>query len=922
MKTRTLLRASCVALAALLLQACGGKSEQDLIASARAQMAKGDAVGAGIHLKNALAKNPSSPTARLLLGQSLLASGAAVQALTELSRAQELGAPEDDVVPEMARAMLRTGDYSRLLGQFRDTSLRGAAQAADLKTSVAAALAARGELTQAREVAQAAFHLHPAHFDAAVLLARLDASEGDVAGALQRLDEVIARGPAQEAAGLLKGEILLRATEDPEAALRVFRQVHVARPDSVAALTAIINTLLQQGRLADARPEMEKLKKLAPKHPDSVLMQAQMAFDDKDFKASRELTDRLLTSSPKSVRVLLLAAAAEYMQGHLTLAEGLLSRALKEEPDHLPTRHLLAQTLIRAAQPEKAVEVLKALVAKEAVDSTSLRLTGEAWLLMGDGARAEVAFQRAVKAAPGDKGLRTALVMSQLARGEAAALQQLEVLAQGDTAAQADMALVNARMQRNDLKGALGAADGLARKLPTQAFPLVLKGRILAMQKNWVEARSSFEQALAKDANSYPATAGLAALDFSSGKIDQARARLVAAGKANPKNFRPHVALAELESLVGAPDPVVQSHLRAAIKLDPTQVQPHLKLVEGMLLANDLQGAQTAAQEAGTLLPDSPEIMELLGRTQMAAGDYQRAISTFKKMADLNPRWPVFHIRMAEAQVAANDLKAAELSVEKALALAPDDVAALRWQARLAVLNGKFERGIELARLAQKRRPKEAFGFALEGELEAGKQNWDAATSAYGAALQRERVSELAIKRHQSLLSGGKSSQADRWAQEWLTGNAKDAHFLFYLGDKASAKQDWAVAEAHYRAVLAVRPRHATSMNNVAWLLARQGKPGAVAAAEAALALTPQRANLLDTLAFALASEKQVPRAIEVQKQAVALDGKDPALRWRLVQLLIQHGDKSAARKELAILAGLGDRFGGQAEVAALLKSL
>ena len=111
-------------------------------------------------------------------------------------------------------------------------------------------------------------------------------------------------------------------------------------------------------------------------------------------------------------------------------------------------------------------------------------------------------------------------------------------------------------------------------------------------------------------------------------------------------------------------------------------------------------------------------------------------------------------------------------------------------------------------------------------------------------------------------------------------------------------------------------------MNNVAWLLATQRKPGAVEMAQRANVLLPERAALLDTLALAHESENQLPEAIRVQQKAVGLDPKDPMLKLRLAKLLIKHGDKSAARKELESLARLGDAFAGQTEVSALLKQL
>ena len=78
----------------------------------------------------------------------------------------------------------------------------------------------------------------------------------------------------------------------------------------------------------------------------------------------------------------------------------------------------------------------------------------------------------------------------------------------------------------------------------------------------------------------------------------------------------------------------------------------------------------------------------------------------------------------------------------------------------------------------------------------------------------------------------------------------------------------------------------------------------------------------MDTLALALAADKQWPKAIEVQKAAIAGNPKDASLKLTLARLLLQSGDKRGARAALEDLAKLGADLRDQAEVAALLQSL
>lgn len=914
--------ALCICL--FVLAACSkSASESELMSLAQQALDKREFNVAVIHLKGALSQNPDLAEARVELAKVLLRMGDAPGALIELRKAQEARAPIEQVLPELARAMVAVGDGAKLIEQYAATTLPTPGATADLKATLAGAYAQLGQTDKAREAAVAAMQAQPGHGAATVVLAQLDVSAGDVDGALRKLDELLAREAANERAGLLKGELLLRARKDPEAALASLRQLRVANPQSLATPLAMLNILSRQGKNQEARSEFEAMRKIGPRHPETLFWQAQFAFDDKDYKGCREMTELLLARSPNELRLLMLGAAAEFEMRQYTLAQGLLGRALKVAPDQALARQMLAQTFLRTALPDKAIEVLQPLLAAAKPDASSLALAGEAWMQAGDAKRAEASFQQALKAAPDDAELRASAAMVQLARGDVMpAIAKLEALAKGDGGTRVEMALLSARLRQNDFKAALQVVDTMVRKQPEQALPLTLRGRVLALMGDMAGAAASFEASLAKEPNYLGAIAGLAAIELTSGKPEQARKRLDDLVKADPKQMQARLTLAELDIRLGAPDSAVVAQLKEAVKIDAGQAAPHLLLIDRLLASGDAKGAQVAAQDASAALPTDFAVMDALGRAQVAAGDVQRAVSTFRRLADLQPKKALPQVRLADAFMTSGNRSSAAVALRAALTIEPNDLQAPRLLALLAATDKRPQEGLAIARSLQQRLPKDKAGFALEGELHAGMKQWAGAATAYAAALQRGKSSALAMQLHHVLREDGKAAEADRLAADWLKASPGDAAFLYYLGDRAVAAKDWPRAEAQYRAVVALQPRHAMALNNIAWLMATQREPGAVAMAERAGALLPDRPALLDTFALALDSENQLPKAIEVQRRAVSLDAKDPKLRLGLARLLIKAGDKSAAREELQGLAALGERFSGQAEVSALMKGL
>jgi Flp pilus assembly protein TadD len=132
-------------------------------------------------------------------------------------------------------------------------------------------------------------------------------------------------------------------------------------------------------------------------------------------------------------------------------------------------------------------------------------------MMKGDTAAADASFARAAKLKPDDLRVRMAIALSNAAKGKGpAALAELRAVAAADKGTNADMALINLLLRTNDAAGALKAVDNLAAKLPNDALPDQLRGRIALQRKDLTAARQHFEAALAKNADFLPALAGLA----------------------------------------------------------------------------------------------------------------------------------------------------------------------------------------------------------------------------------------------------------------------------------------------------------------------------------------------------------------------------------------------------------------------------
>lgn len=908
---------------ALLVSACGRNNPDELITSAEGYLAQKDAPAAIIQLKNALQANPDSARARFLLGQALLATGDAVGAETEFKKAQELGLPPDEVLPRLAQALLQQGQYRKLTTEYAGSQLTQAQAQAGLKTALAIAWKRQGQEDKFKATLEEALKAQADYAPALMELARTQAVQGDPEGALALLDKVPATSPVADEALKLRGDVLLFGKNDPNAALALYQEALKVNPRYVEGQAATVQLLLGQGKNDAAATALQALEKSAPGHPKTLYLQAKLAYAKNDLKATQKYTQEVLRLTPDNALALELAGLTELRLNAYVQAEAFLGKALQLAPNLTMARRGLVLTYARQGRFDKAMATLAPGLEKNDRDSVMLTLAGQIYLLQGDTERAQSYFKKASGLDPRDPVKRTSLAVSRLMSGQTEdALDELHDIATSDDGVVADMALVNALLQKRDVTRALEAIAALEKKRPADIRAPFLRGRALLLKDDAAGARKAMERVLEIDPNYFPAVEILAQLDNAEKRPDEARARIEAAIKQRPNNVQAHLALVNLRAANGADKTELMGLLRKAVEAVPDSPTPRLLLAEFHLRNNAPKEALAVAQQAVTAVPDNVELLDVLGRAQSASGEHNQALSTFSRVAALQPQSPQPFLRMASAHQAAGNNAAAEQSLRKALEITPNLLPAQQGLAALAMVAKKPGDALAIARNVQKQRPKETAGYLLEGDIYTAGKDWDKAVEAFRAGLKQVSNPDLAVRLHGALLAAGKKPEAARWAAEWLRSQPKDAVFPFYLGGLAMNGNDLAEGLRLFERVLALHPNNAIALNNAAWIKGELGRDGALSDAERANVLAPNQPPLMDTWAMLLSAANQHEKAVEIQKKALQLQPQALGLKLNLAKIYAKAGQKDAARVLLDELSAAGARFPAQAEVEQLKKSL
>jgi putative PEP-CTERM system TPR-repeat lipoprotein len=929
---RGLLRGGAGALAlgsALLLAGCFGDSAQDLLKSAKEHLDKKDSKGAIIQLKNALQKDESLAEARFLLARALLDGGDVAGAAIEAEKAKGQGYSGDAMSALQARLLLRQGKVDELIGQFGTAHLATAAEEADLQSSLVSAYAAKGDLRGARAAADAALRAAPDKAAVQLVNVRLLAAEGKQPEARAEIDRVLAKFPDSAEAWEFKGELQVTAQEPAADAITSFRKALSLDKKQVAAHSALVNLLLRQNDKAGAAEAMKEMRAAVPQQPQTLFLAAIMALDANNVKEATDLSQALLKMAPGNDNALFLAGRVALANGDLRSAESNFAKVLQSAPEAVNARVALAQLQLRGGDLDQAMATLQPALDAKIPNGDALALGAAIRLRLGQGAEAESLLARAAEANPNDVRSRIGLAMAQIQKGqEAQGLAALRALATQDAkGTQADVALISALVRKRDDAGAQAAIAALEKKDPKSATAPELRGSLAKLRGDKAGARAQFEEAFKREPASMAVANSLAELDMQDRKPEDAVKRYEAVLKADPKQLRAELAVIGLKLNNQLMDKdAAAKRLVELTKAHPEDVATRSAAVALLMEKKDLKQALSLAQEGVTANADKPELIDLLGQAQAASGDRQQAITSFNKLATLQPRSPLGQMRLAELAVQTGDKEAAATALKRAQAIAPGDAELARRVAERAMQIQKPEIALLAAKGLQTAAPKSPLGWTLEGDVARARKDWPAALASYRKAEQvvGDTASvDLAMALHGTLSQAGKKEEAAAYANAWMAKHKQDALFLYHLGDVALQQSDFAQAEQRYQAVLAINPQHAAAMNNVAWLRLRAGKPDdGLKFAEKANALRPKMPPYLDTWAEALAAKGQTAKAIEVQKQAVELAPTVPGFRLRLAQLYVAGGNKTDAQAELKRLADLGASFDQQAEVQKLQASI
>lgn len=898
-------------------------SDQEHVQRAKDFQAKSDFKAAGIELKNALNKNPKNAEARWLLGEVYLELGQGAAAQKELEQAQALGINVESVNVPLGRAYLLQGKQQQVLDEIQATpqfSLRGRAQILKLRGDALLGLL-KGK--EACELFTASNKTDPEFIDAYWGLSLCSyALDKDESRAKAMLDHALKLDPknSESWVKIAEWEQNKGNFKEAEAAYNEAIKLKFYHRQALFNRTLLF---LATNRISQAEKDVEALRRQAPASAETLFLTGTLHFYKKEYDKARNALGRLEKFVPNYAPAVLLNAMVAYATRSYGAAEQYVGRYLASRPNDEKAIGLKARIYLQTARPALALSSLMPLVKESDLNPEFYALIGQAYMQLRDYIKATEFLERAAAMNPKSASAQAALARGYLASGQGdRGVAVLMMASELDAAkGEADTLLAMHYLGSKQYDKALSALTALERKEPKNPVTHNLKGNAYQGKGDSAQARKHWETAVDISPGYLPAASNLARLDIADKNIDSAKKRYLTVLEKDSNNIAAMLALADI-AYYEKQIPAYLKWLERAASADRNAMGARARLVGYYLSIRKPQQALALAREAASNNPGDLQALDLLGRTQFEAGQYENALASYTQLVDKAPDQLAARIGLAGVQMVLGRHEEARANLAYALKANPNNLGVLHSMASLLIDQGKLEDAAVFARQAQVAHPKAVVGYALEGDIKGLQKRWPEAIQLYERAFFMQPSGQVISRLHEIQVRAGLASQADTKILQWLKQNAADVTARTYLAESYLRRGMKPQAIEQYETLLQQKPNHVLAMNNLAGIYLSTKDPRALKYAEKAYGLMADNAAIMDTYGWALINFGEAPKGLDLLSKAKSAAPGIPTIHFHYAVALEKMGQQAKAKQELRAVLETKKPFPERADAERLLNTM
>jgi putative PEP-CTERM system TPR-repeat lipoprotein len=446
-------------------------------------------------------------------------------------------------------------------------------------------------------------------------------------------------------------------------------------------------------------------------------------------------------------------------------------------------------------------------------------------------------------------------------------------------------------------------------------------GLVRVAQGNLPAAEHVFAQAFAKHPDFTVAGRNLAQVYLGEGRPDDAVSVYRAIIARDDSDLVSRQSMAEImisqQNYAGA-----ITELQRATAINPANPKPALTIVNLYASQKNWSQAQQTMRPLMQQFPNNLDVLDMMGRLQMATGDNAGAQATYRRATSAAPNVPLVFDRYADALAATGDWGGARDALRKAAALDPQNS-----NAKQKLVFAEYKLGGKAPALSA------AKSLLVAGDSPSLPAQWTAAAlvqdgkypdalAMLAEASQASPSEGLTVQQAVLLARSGAAPKGVVLLKAWIAKHPDDLAAPHALGELDIAAADYPGAEAAFQAIVVKSPNDALALNNLAWLYQRRGDSRAIEYAQRAYALAPLLPAVADTYGWILLATGDIDHATRYLRMASIGLPDDPAVEYHLAAALNRMGKTADARQLLQKAIGNPAAFDGKQQASDLLRSI
>jgi cellulose synthase operon protein C len=841
------------------------------------------------YLKPQADKSTADAATLSLLGNAYMADGKAELALQQFEKAATLDPENQTIKARVAISEINSGRGQQGLAELEQVFASESGVTIAGPTLVLTELRA-GRVEKAAEVAASLIKLDANNPLYQTLLGVVQVAQRDYAGAEMAFRAALVRNPEFAAAtsDLAKLYLTIGRTDD---AKKVYGDLLSKKPDDGAALLGLADIAITEKKWSEAIDYINRARTAAPKDPAAGIKLVNVYEMRQDWSSARTVAGDLVAQFPSDVNVQIAQATAFLGSGDTKSAISSYKRAYEIAPNSIP------------------------------ILSGYVSLLNSAKLFR----EARTALQEAVVRDPRNASLKADLIRVEAEiDGLDAALARAHELAKDDPENNI-YALVSAELSEKAGRpqDAVALLETAVAARPSDDGPTIALSRLYTGTGDLTKAAAVLTRRLATDPKNLTVRAALARLYLTTGRTDDAKKSYDELLSQTPTDVATLLGLAEI-AVAQKKWPEATDYITRARAAAPNDPAPGLLLVNMYGVQQDWKEATSAAVELVSRFPANVDVLDAEGRVQIAAGDRDGALSTYKRAHELAANSGPILSRYLGLLQAAKNFPEERTVLQAAFDRDPQNASLKGDLIRVEAEIGGLEAGLAKARRFANDDPGNSLYDVVSAELyeNAGRTS-EAIALADQVAATQPSDDNLTLALFRLYTRAGDPAKAEGVLNTRLKADAKDFAIRsilagFYLEQK---KYDPAIAE--YTRLVAEHPTDPAALNNLAWLYQRQGDlPKARELAERAFAAAPAAAQIGDTLGWILLAQGDADKAMTYLTGANSAAPRNPDIQYHLAVALRRVGRPADAQAMLETLLGSGVSFTDKPEAEKLLQEL